>query len=89
MPFQRGPAPIRRTLQHLRKGPLVFKERVQIMTVNYNEAHKNIPKHTKLDQHQGARDFVFWNLQQVIYLTIRKEHVFLKLYKQDFVSIQL
>ena len=65
MPFQRGPAPIRRTLQYLKKGPLVFKERVQVMTVNYNEEHKNIPKYTKLDQHLGAREFVFWNLQQV------------------------
>ena len=37
------------------------------MTVNYNEEHKNSPKYAKLDQHKGARDFVFWNLQQVRY----------------------
>lgn len=67
MPFQRGPAPIRRTLQYLKKGPLVFKERVQVMTVNYNEEHRNLPKYTKLDQHLGTREFVFWNLQQVQY----------------------
>ena len=65
MPFQRGPAPIRRTVKYLKQCPLVFKERVKVMTVNYNEEHKNQPKHTKLEQHQGARDFVFWNLQQV------------------------
>ena len=65
MPFHRGAEPIRRTLKYVEKGHLVFKERVKVMTVNYNELHKNIPKHTKLDQHQGARDFVFWNLPQV------------------------
>lgn len=66
MGFKRGVEPIRRTLNYLQKGPLVFKERVKVMTVNYNEVHKNIPKHTKLDQHEGAKDFVFWNLPQVI-----------------------
>ena len=40
------------------------------MTVNYNEEHKNSPKNAKLDQHKGARDFVFWNLQQVRYIYI-------------------
>ena len=65
MPFHRGVAPIRRTLKYLEKGTIVFKERVKVMTVNYNELHRNTPKHTNLDQHQGARDFVFWNLPQV------------------------
>ena len=65
MPFKRGVAPIRRSLQYLTKGPLAFKERVKVMTVNYNEDHKNIPKHTNLEPHRGARDFVFWNLPQV------------------------
>ena len=67
MPFKRGLAPIRRSLDYLKKGPIVFKERVKVMTVNYNEEHKNSPKNAKLDQHKGARDFVFWNLQQVRY----------------------
>ena len=66
MPFQRGPAPIRRTVKYLKSCPLVFKERVKVLTVNYNEEHRNLPKHTKLEQHQGAKDFVFWNLQQVM-----------------------
>ena len=65
MPFRRGAAPIRRSLEYLQKASVVFKSRVKVMTVNYNEEHKNLPKHTNLDQHQGARDFVFWNLQQV------------------------
>ena len=70
MPFKRGLAPIRRSVDYLKKGPIVFKERVKVMTVNYNEEHRNIPKYAKLDQHKGARDFVFWNLQQVRYIYI-------------------
>lgn len=67
MPFKRGVAPIRRTIKFLDKGPLVFKERVKVMTVNYNELHRNTPVNIKYDQHQGARDFVFWSLPQVQY----------------------
>ena len=32
----KGRFPIRRTLEYLQKGDIVFKNRVKIMTVNYN-----------------------------------------------------
>lgn len=35
MPMK-GRFPIRRTLEYLQKGDIVFKDRVKIMTVNYN-----------------------------------------------------
>merc|ERR1712240_793264 len=38
----------------------VFKDRVKIMTVNFNEADSQT-------HHSGTRDFVFWNLPQVQY----------------------
>nr|CAG4635123.1 EOG090X0FQ5 [Alona affinis] len=58
MPFMVGPAPIRRTLQYLRNSPLVLKERVKIFSVNYNLSGEN---------HEGAREFVYWNLPQMQY----------------------
>nr|ACO10430.1 Probable mitochondrial 28S ribosomal protein S25 [Caligus rogercresseyi] len=54
MPFKVGASPIRRTMDYLNAGKLVFKPRVQILTVNYNPP-----------THKGATDFVFWNLPQV------------------------
>lgn len=56
MPFMKGKAPIRRTLEYLSSGKLVLKERVKIFSVNYN---------TFGDHHDGARNFVFWKLAQV------------------------
>lgn len=35
MPMK-GRYPIRRTLEYLQKGDIIFKNRVKIMTVNYN-----------------------------------------------------
>lgn len=35
MPMK-GRFPIRRTLEYLQKGDIIFKSRVKIMTVNYN-----------------------------------------------------
>lgn len=32
----KGRYPIRRTLEYLQKGDIIFKNRVKIMTVNYN-----------------------------------------------------
>ena len=56
----KGLAPIRRTTKYLNSSGLVFKERVKIMTVNFND--------TESDQvHKGAQDFVFWNIPQVQY----------------------
>ncbi|XP_065332446.1 small ribosomal subunit protein mS25 [Cloeon dipterum] len=58
MPFMKGIAPIRRTVQYLQSGKLSLKDRVQVFSVHYNRLGEN---------HQGARDFVFWNLPQVQY----------------------
>lgn len=46
MPFMKGRAPVRRTLEYLSAGKLVLKERVKIFSVNYN---------TFGDHHDGAR----------------------------------
>nr|SVE74876.1 EOG090X0FQ5 [Daphnia carinata] len=56
MPFMKGPAPIRRTIEYLDRNKLVLKERVKIFSINYN---------TKGDNHEGARQFVFWHLPQL------------------------
>lgn len=56
MPFMKGREPIRRTLQYLKAGKLVLKDKVSIFSVNYN---------TYGDHHAGARDLVFWNIPQI------------------------
>ncbi|XP_034489495.1 probable 28S ribosomal protein S25, mitochondrial [Drosophila innubila] len=56
MPFMKGREPIRRTLQYLKAGRLVLKDRIRIFSVNYN---------TYGNHHAGARDFVFWNIPQI------------------------
>ncbi|KAK7867681.1 hypothetical protein R5R35_011558 [Gryllus longicercus] len=58
MPFMKGPAPIRRTLKYLEAGKVILRDRVKILSVNYN---------TKGDHHHGARNFVFWHLPQLQY----------------------
>ncbi|MGH0150112.1 UNVERIFIED_CONTAM: hypothetical protein FKN15_016469 [Acipenser sinensis] len=57
MPMK-GRYPIRRTLEYLQKGDIVFKNTVKIMTVNYNT-------HGELSD--GARKFVFFNIPQIQY----------------------
>uniref|UniRef100_A0A8C9H080 Small ribosomal subunit protein mS25 n=1 Tax=Piliocolobus tephrosceles TaxID=591936 RepID=A0A8C9H080_9PRIM len=57
MPMK-GRFPIRRTLQYLSQGNVVFKESVKVMTVNYNT-------HGELGE--GARKFVFFNIPQIQY----------------------
>ena len=54
MPFKRGVAPIRRTIKYLESGPLVFKDRVKIMTVNFNEKSKTTTKEN-FAHHLGAQ----------------------------------
>ncbi|XP_055625169.1 probable 28S ribosomal protein S25, mitochondrial [Toxorhynchites rutilus septentrionalis] len=58
MPFMKGPAPVRRSIQYLNAGRLALKEKIKIFSVNYN---------TYGDHHEGARDFVFWNISQIQY----------------------
>ncbi|OCT85782.1 28S ribosomal protein S25, mitochondrial [Xenopus laevis] len=57
MPMK-GRFPIRRTLQYLQAGEIVFKNNVKIMTVNYN---------THGEHGEGARKFVFFNIPQIQY----------------------
>ncbi|CAH2312091.1 28S ribosomal S25, mitochondrial [Pelobates cultripes] len=57
MPMK-GRFPIRRTLQYLQSGDIVFKTNVKVMTVNYNT-------HGELGE--GARKFVFFNIPQIQY----------------------
>uniref|UniRef100_A0A673U4X7 Small ribosomal subunit protein mS25 n=1 Tax=Suricata suricatta TaxID=37032 RepID=A0A673U4X7_SURSU len=57
MPMK-GRFPIRRTLQYLAQGDVVFKDSVKVMTVNYNT-------HGELGE--GARKFVFFNIPQIQY----------------------
>ncbi|XP_045472389.1 probable 28S ribosomal protein S25, mitochondrial [Harmonia axyridis] len=58
MPFMKGRAPVRRTLQYLEAGRLVLKDQIKIMTINYGLNSKN---------NGGTKDFVFWHLPQVQY----------------------
>ncbi|KAF4070621.1 hypothetical protein AMELA_G00287560 [Ameiurus melas] len=57
MPMK-GRFPIRRTLEYLQKGEVVFKNSVKIMTVNYN---------TCGELSEGARKFVFFSVPQIQY----------------------
>ncbi|XP_048001670.1 small ribosomal subunit protein mS25 [Cydia strobilella] len=58
MPFMKGRAPIRRTLNYLNAGKLVLKDKIKIFSVAYNIAGQN---------NAGAKDFVFWYLPQIQY----------------------
>ena len=69
MPWMKGVAPIRRTVKYLNASPLIFKPRVKIMMINFND--KETDKH-----HEGARDFVFWNLPQEYKLTNHQSSFF-------------
>lgn len=58
MPFMKGKAPIRRTLNYLNRGKLVLKNQIKVFCINYNfnGAH-----------HDGAKEFTFWYLPQIQY----------------------
>lgn len=58
MPFMKGRAPIRRTLNYLNAGKLVFKDKIKIFSVAYNIIGQN---------NTGAKEFVFWYLPQIQY----------------------
>ncbi|CAG9569192.1 unnamed protein product [Danaus chrysippus] len=58
MPFMKGRAPIRRTLDYLNAGKLVLKDKIKIFSVAYNIVGQN---------NVGAREFVFWYLPQIQY----------------------
>lgn len=70
MPFKRGVAPVRRTLKYLEGSPIVFKDKVKVLLVNYNEQTQNVvtkKRKTSFPHHEGAKDFVFWTLPQIQY----------------------
>lgn len=46
MPFMKGKAPIRRTLNYLNYGQLLLKNQIKVMSINYNARGKN---------HEGAK----------------------------------
>ncbi|KAF9407271.1 hypothetical protein HW555_012654 [Spodoptera exigua] len=58
MPFMKGRAPIRRTLNYLNAGRLVLKDKIKIFSVAYNINGQN---------NSGAKEFVFWYLPQIQY----------------------
>ncbi|XP_014472788.1 PREDICTED: probable 28S ribosomal protein S25, mitochondrial [Dinoponera quadriceps] len=58
MPFMLGKNPIRRTVKYLMAGKLILKDKIQVLSINYNMLGK---------QHKGARDFVHWHMCQVQY----------------------
>lgn len=58
MPFMRGPGPVRRTIEYLKSGTLQLHKQVRIFTINYNTFGKH---------HEGAKQFVFWELPKLQY----------------------
>lgn len=46
MPFMIGKEPVRRTVKYLMSGQLVLKNKIQILSINYN---------THSEHHRGAR----------------------------------
>uniref|UniRef100_A0A8C6TN53 Small ribosomal subunit protein mS25 n=1 Tax=Neogobius melanostomus TaxID=47308 RepID=A0A8C6TN53_9GOBI len=68
MPMK-GRFPIRRTLQYLQKGDIIFKRKVKVMTVNYNPSG---------DLSDGARKFVFFNIPQIQYQNPRVQIMMFK-----------
>ncbi|KAI1278762.1 putative 28S ribosomal protein S25, mitochondrial [Halotydeus destructor] len=67
MPYLFGAAPIRRTLQYLDSGNLVFKNRVKVMEVHYNMFWRNFDKPKYSDPHDGLREFFFWEIPHIQY----------------------
>lgn len=53
MPMK-GRFPIRRTLEYLQKGDIIFKNRVKIMTVNYN-THGELSDGARSEHRLGNR----------------------------------
>jgi small subunit ribosomal protein S25 len=58
MPFKKGPAAWRRTLDYLKSGQLIFREKVKVCSINYHETEP---------ESDGLRRFIFWNLAQIQY----------------------
>jgi len=53
MPFMKGLAPVRRTLDYLNKSNLILKPYVRILAIHYNRM---------TESHKQTKEFVFWHL---------------------------
>jgi len=58
MPFKKGIAPVRRTLDYLNAGMLKLKPHVKVFATNYNVDQKSSV---------GAYEFIFWHYPQLGY----------------------
>ncbi|XP_061428790.1 small ribosomal subunit protein mS25 [Lethenteron reissneri] len=56
MPLMKGRAAVRRTLDYLQRGDVIFRSAVKIMAVNYN---------TSGTRSDGTRKFVFFTVPQI------------------------
>ena len=56
MPFKKGPAAWRRTVEYMNSFPLILKNKVKVCQVNYHETN---------EESDGLRRFVFWNLAAI------------------------
>jgi len=80
MPFKKGPAAWRRTLDYLQnnKSPLVFRDKIKVCSINYNETEA---------ESDGLRRFVFWHLAQIQYKNPKVQCVQLKnIVRTPFIS---
>jgi small subunit ribosomal protein S25 len=78
MPFKKGPAAWRRTIEYLKSGTLVFKEKVKVCSINYHETEP---------ESEGLRRFIFWHLAQIQYKNPNVQCLQLKnIVKSPFIS---
>jgi small subunit ribosomal protein S25 len=81
MPFKKGPAAWRRTLDYLNKCELVFKPRVKICSINYHETNP---------ESEGLRRFVFWHLGQIQYRNPKIQCVqFKNIVESPFITLHM
>lgn len=74
----RGVAPIRRTAKYLEACPIIFKEKVKVLVVNYNEPKPPLTTKKSYPHHEGAKEFVFWTLPQLQYKNTKLQIVTFK-----------
>jgi small subunit ribosomal protein S25 len=78
MPFKKGPAAWRRSIDYLKSGSLVFKEKVKVCSINYNENEV---------ESDGLKRFVFWHLAQIQFKNPNVQCVQLKnIVKSPFIT---
>lgn len=67
--FMWGPAPIRRTLNYLKKGKFIAKDHVRVMEVHYHLHGRKYQtrEEMKNDIFHGLREFYFWEMPRIQY----------------------